>query len=282
MLESELRLRLAINAANIGVWDWNYQHNTFNYSPEWKRQLGYDDQEISNRYFEWENRLHPDDKQKAVIAILNFIKNQSAEYAINFRLQHKNGSYRWIHSRGQAVERDNNGKATRVLGCHIDITQLKESEEELKTFHWFAESAGQGRAMATFDGTIKYINPSLLKIVSYLGLNSQELNLFNSFYAEESASMLNKVILPALFNNGKWLGELDLGSGSSRRTPTLNDFFAVRDEDGKPQYIANIITDVSQQKEIEKQLLNAKLARNRPTAPNLYSLPACRTNYVRR
>ncbi|CAG7857074.1 partial two-component system, NarL family, sensor histidine kinase EvgS, partial [biofilm metagenome] len=260
LLESELRLRLAINASNIGVWDWNNLDNTINYSSEWKRQLGYDDNDISNHYTEWETRLHPDDKEKAVTTNVNFINGNFPNTAMEFRLRHKNGSYRWIHSRGQIVDRDENGKATRILGCHIDITKLKESEEALKVFRWFAESAGQGLAMALFDGAINYLNPALIKTLDSLGFSLEQRNQLSSFYADESAKILNNEILPKLFSDGQWIGELELGSDKNNRIPTFNNFFAVCNELGKPQYIANIITDISQQKEVELQLRNAKLA----------------------
>ncbi len=258
--ESELRLRLAIKAADIGVWDWNYETNSVIYSPEWKRQLGYADDEIANHYIEWESRLHPNDKERAVAANLVYIEGKKSEYETDFRLRHKNGTYRWIHSRGEVIARNAKGKVTRIMGCHTDITQLKQSEENLRVFRWFAESAGQGMAMARLNGEIVYKNPLLISSLEKLELNTGQSDLLSGYYSETSEQKLKQEILPKLLNEGQWTGELELGRGPVAPIPTLDHFFAVRNEDGQPQYIATIITDISQQKAIEQQLTNAKEA----------------------
>ena len=55
--ENEARLRLAVSASGIGLWDWDVQRNSLYLSPEWKRQLGYAPDELAERYSEWEARL---------------------------------------------------------------------------------------------------------------------------------------------------------------------------------------------------------------------------------
>ncbi|MCI0655008.1 MAG: ATP-binding protein [Methylococcaceae bacterium] len=256
--ESELRSRLAMKAADIGIWDWNLADDTVIYSPEWKRQLGYQEDEIGNHYLEWESRLHPDDKEGAVGANLFYIQGKSAEYGTEFRLRHKNGSYRWIYSRGEVVARTGDGKASRILGCHVDITELKQSEQALKAFRWFAESAGQGMGMARLDGEVVYMNPALLRTLEKLGLPADRPSLFTEYYSEAALRTLDSEVLPELLDSGQWTGELELGRANARHIPTLNYFFAVRNEAGQAQYYANIITDLTQQKEMELELLRAK------------------------
>ncbi|MGH9842099.1 MAG: PAS domain-containing protein, partial [Blastocatellia bacterium] len=129
--ESELRLRLAIKAANIGVWEWNLVDDTVNYSPEWKSLLGYEQNEIEDHYLEWQSRLHPDDKERAVSVDVTYLPGKTTEIGTEFRLRHKNGSYRWFYSRGEVVARTGDGKASRILGCDVDITELKQSEQDL-------------------------------------------------------------------------------------------------------------------------------------------------------
>ncbi|MGR9087048.1 MAG: ATP-binding protein [Gammaproteobacteria bacterium] len=258
--ESELRLRLATKAADIGVWDWNLVNDSVIFSPEWKRQIGYDENELSNHYREWESRLHPDDRERAVTANRVYIEGKAAEYGAEFRLRHKNGTYRWIYSRGEVVARTKDGKATRIMGCHVDITELKQAEEALKAFRWFAESAGQGMGMARPNGEVVYTNPALTRTLKALGLSMDRPRLLTDYYTDESGRKLKSEVLPTLIDSGQWTGELELGSSSADHIPTLENFFAVCNESGQPQYVANIITDMSQQKEMEKQLLMAKEA----------------------
>ncbi len=126
--ESESRLRLATRAADVGLWDWNLSTNEVYFSPEWKSQLGYREHEIKNHYKEWEDRLHPDDKPGTLAKVAEILKNPGLTYQAEFRLQHKNGSYRWIYTRAELV-RDDDDKPFRMLGCQIDITRLKQAVE---------------------------------------------------------------------------------------------------------------------------------------------------------
>jgi signal transduction histidine kinase len=137
---------------------------------------------------------------------------------------------------------------------------VKQSEQDLRAFRWFAESAGQGMGMARLDGEVTYMNPALIRTLQNLGLPTARSSVFTDYYSEEAARTLDSEVLPKLLDSGQWTGELELGSSNARHIPTLNNFFAVCNEAGQAQYYANIITDLSQQKEMELQLLRAKEA----------------------
>jgi len=91
---SQERLRLALQATGLGPWDWDLTTNTVEFWAEWKRQIGYEANEIPNRYEEWESRLHPDDRERVLAALRTYLEGRNPEYALEFRLRHKNGSYR--------------------------------------------------------------------------------------------------------------------------------------------------------------------------------------------
>jgi two-component system sensor histidine kinase UhpB len=129
--ETEQRLTLAIAASGIGLWDWKIADNTVYFSPEWKAQLGYRDHEIENRFEEWERRLHPADKDRCMTVVRNYLERPWPDYENEFRLRHRNGSYRWILARAQ-VFMDAEGRAVRMLGCHIDVTERRTTEERLR------------------------------------------------------------------------------------------------------------------------------------------------------
>lgn len=128
--ETAVRLQLAASSGNIGLWDWNLRTNTVYYSLEWKRQLGFEEHEIAPNLTEWECRLHPDDRERALDATRSFIEGIDQEYRVEFRLRHKDGSYRWILSQG-ALLRDALGVPVRMLGSHIDLTLRKKMETAL-------------------------------------------------------------------------------------------------------------------------------------------------------
>lgn len=127
-VEQRLRLQLAAKAGNIGFWDWNILTNQVFYSPEWKKQLGYEDGEIGSQFSEWESRVHPEDLEKSLKFLREYLGCCHADYAMEFRLRHKDGGYRWIFSQG-SVLRDSDGTPMRMLGCHVDVTHRKQAEE---------------------------------------------------------------------------------------------------------------------------------------------------------
>ncbi|MFZ2098585.1 MAG: EAL domain-containing protein [Anaerolineales bacterium] len=128
--ESEERYALAVRAANDGLWDWNLKKNLIYYSPRWKQMLGYSDEEIGDNPNEWFNRVHPDDIAQLKTNISAHIKGLSAHFECEYRIQHSNGSYRWVLSRGMAVMGPNK-TALRLAGSQTDVTLRKQAEIKL-------------------------------------------------------------------------------------------------------------------------------------------------------
>ncbi|MBK6957072.1 MAG: PAS domain S-box protein [Nitrosomonas sp.] len=131
--QSEERTRLVLNATNDGIWDWNPITHEDYLSPRWKEIVGYQADELPNIDSVFFELIHPDDKASVVQAITNHFEKY-APYRVEMRLRHKNGSYRWVLSRGEAV-RDADGKPVRMVGSITDITDLKQAEESLKVLN---------------------------------------------------------------------------------------------------------------------------------------------------
>lgn len=131
LTETVLKLSEAIEAGNIGLWDWDILENKVTYSPEWKRQLGYLNHEITDDFEEWLNRIHPDDQEESLDSVNQRISNGNDDsHELVCRMRHKNGSYRWILAHS-SILRDGSGNAIRMLGSHIDITERKKLEETI-------------------------------------------------------------------------------------------------------------------------------------------------------
>jgi PAS domain S-box-containing protein len=129
--DSEERFALAIAGTDAGIWDWDLRTDEVYFSPRWKSMLGYAEDEIPNEFSEWETRLHPDDRERALQTVHDYLEGKSAEFELEHRLRHKDGTYRWILARG-AVVRESSGKPYRMAGSHLDITDRRNMEEKLR------------------------------------------------------------------------------------------------------------------------------------------------------
>ncbi len=143
-------LRLAFWAGNIGFWNWDLLTNDVYLSPIWKSQLGYEDHELPNAFSTWEKLLHPDDFAASWSAINGAKADPNRAYEITFRLMHKDGSYRTILSRGK-VYRDQAGIPQRIMGCHVDITQQKRIEDQLRQSETRLQLTLQSIGMGTWE-----------------------------------------------------------------------------------------------------------------------------------
>ncbi len=160
LLESEQRLTLAFRASEEGVWDWNMETGAVWYSPHWQEMLGYQEGEIEAHFRTWEALLHPEDKAGAMAAVQSVIDGER-DYQVEFRLRHKDGHYVPILSRGLPMRRDD-GRVTRMVGTHLDLTERKRAEQALRrserTLRSMADAMPHIVWTAGDDGEVNYHN----------------------------------------------------------------------------------------------------------------------------
>ncbi len=142
---SEDRWHLALRGTNDGMFDWDAKTNAVYYSKRWKEILGYAEDEIQQRPEEWSSRIHPDDLERTMQAIADHMSAKTAFYHVEYRLQAKDGTYRWILGRGQA-QWDDQGRPVRFVGSHTDITERKQEEEKLRQATIAAEAASRAKS----------------------------------------------------------------------------------------------------------------------------------------
>ena len=124
------RLRQAVRAGNVGLWDWDLRTDRVHYSDEWKRQLGHAPHEIEDALSEWRDRVHPDDLADALESVRAAIEGAVPAHEIVLRMRHREGSYRWILAQSSFIL-DEDGRPVRMLGSHIDITDRKRLEDRV-------------------------------------------------------------------------------------------------------------------------------------------------------
>jgi len=127
---SEERWQLALRGAGDALWDWDLLTNRVFRSPRWCSMLGYDESEIGDTRDDLIRLLHPDDAETTMKSIDVHLAKASPTFSAEYRLRHKDGTWRWIMDRGQAIW-DERGCPVRMAGSHTDITKRKAAEDLL-------------------------------------------------------------------------------------------------------------------------------------------------------
>lgn len=153
LLQSEERFKLAMEATQDGLWDWNVETDEMYLSPSCSALLGYTSDTLELDINVWNNLIHTDDKVVVFKAYSDCIANHNDGFEVEYRVRGKNGEWVWILGRGKVVARSDSGRAPRMVGTLTDITRLKLGE---------TESAIQ----ATTLNTIFNSTPSILILVN--------------------------------------------------------------------------------------------------------------------
>ncbi|MFP4394470.1 MAG: ATP-binding protein [Anaerolineales bacterium] len=145
--ESEARWQFALEGAGDGVWDWNVTTNRVFYSRQWKAILGYTEHEVEDSFDEWDKRLHPDDKPQCYAGLERHFAGEIAIFQNEHRLLCKDGTYKWVLSRGKVIEWIADGKPQRFISVDTDISKRKEYEAQLQQAKKTAEDADQAKSI---------------------------------------------------------------------------------------------------------------------------------------
>lgn len=128
---TEQRYSLAMLGSNDGIWDWNLEDNFVYFSPRWAGMLGWSEGEIGSDLSEWLGRIHPEDESAVRTQLGSYLSGEISHFENEHRVQHKDGSWRWVLVRGAAV-RNSSGRALRMAGSLTDITVRRQAEETLR------------------------------------------------------------------------------------------------------------------------------------------------------
>lgn len=156
------RLQVALDATGAGLWDWHVQEDRVRTAGRYFQMLGYEPvhDELGLQHFI--DILHPDDQRRTFDAVQRAQDGLVQEYEVEFRLRCSDGGYKWIRSFGRIVERDKDGRSTRMVGYHVDVDQqlrraerLEQAEQRLRLF-----VENTSAAIAMLDCDLRFMTAS--------------------------------------------------------------------------------------------------------------------------
>ncbi len=197
LLEAEERVRLALEGADLGLWDWNLATDGVIFNHRWVAMLGYSPNEIDQNISAFLALVHPEDLPSLTGLIKGHCDGKTGSFEAELRMRHKNGHWIWILDRGKVVTRNAEGKALRIVGTHLDITARKLAEEQLRRAKEVAEQAvkTRGQFLANMSHEIRTPMNGIIgmtDIVLQTKLDAEQFDAIQTIQA--SAKMLLSII----------------------------------------------------------------------------------------
>lgn len=162
---SEERFRLAMEATRDGLWDWDIASDTVYYSPNYWAMLGYDPDFLPPSSASWLEMIHPDDREMVLAANTDCIENRCETFQLEYRMQTQDGAWKWIQGRGKVVVRREDGRAMRMIGTHVDITERKHTEAEQEALKAQLLQAQKMESVARLAGGIAHDFNNILMVI---------------------------------------------------------------------------------------------------------------------
>lgn len=252
LAESESRLRIALDAAEDAVWDWNAVTNETFASPRWYEVMGANG--IQPTFAQIEERTHPDDWPAAYAELVKRFKGDDSPFQLECRIQKPDQSWHWVVVRGRVVARGDDGRVHRMLGTIRDITARKNAELALHRLSQAVDQSLDGVIVSDNEGHIQFCNQSAAK-------------LFGRAHDELIGEPLD-ILHPHDIEEVVWRNVLDSGSNADViclcTRPGESDFPArmsvslLKSPEGEPHGLILIVHDRTSEEELEDQLRQAQ------------------------
>ncbi|TAG96058.1 MAG: PAS domain S-box protein [Oscillatoriales cyanobacterium] len=248
--KSEERWQLVLKGNQDGIWDFNLKTKEVFRSARWKEIIGYAESEIDTSKTAWTERIHPEDASRVEAAIQDYLDRKTPNYATEYRLLCKDGSYKWVLSRAQAVW-DKAGNPLRMVGSMTDISDRKQAELELLKVTQAVESTSDAIAITDLKGRSIYHNQAFIQRYGY---TVEELNLTNAAKAMYVPPQIYKQIYKTISSGLSWSGEIELKTKNGEAVITLVRADNIKDDTGNFIGSIGVITDITQRKKVEETL----------------------------
>ncbi len=262
---SRERYELASKASNTGIWDWLVSSDAVFYSSVWKAQLGYKPEELENKFSSWQKLLHPEDYERMHQEVNSYLRNPEGYFTAEFRLKHKNGSYRWIYNQAESFL-DSDGKVIRMIGVHSDITGRKLSENLLKESQERLRMSLEINESSVFEDDFKsgkmICSPELFKSLGY-----SEDEVPKSI--QGMAELMHPDDVPDVMSaiNDHFSGKTEHYHAEFRMRTKSGDWewadgrgrVTKKDEQGNPHILIGISRNISFKKNFELKLADSEL-----------------------
>ena len=252
LAETQQRLELALNGADLGLWDWSIESGRLTLNERTCTMLGYTLEAVTPHIENWRQQVHPDDLPGVHAAMRAHLKTERAAFELEYRMRHKAGHWVWVLDRGKVVERDSHGRALRAAGTLLDISARKLADDDLRVAAIAFESQ-EGIVVTNANNLILKANRVFAEMTGYSAEEAvgQRMNLLrsgvhgNEFYVAMWA---------CIGRTGEWHGEIWNRRKNGEIFPNWLIITAVKRDDGVVTHYVGTLTDITGRKRAEQML----------------------------
>jgi diguanylate cyclase (GGDEF)-like protein/PAS domain S-box-containing protein len=260
--QNEERFKIVARATSDIIWDWDATadriwwsegiHSIFGYGPN-----GYGPNEFNDGIEAWASHIHPDERKRVVDGLYTAMASLRESWQDQYRFMRKDGSYADVRDHGIFI-RGSNGVAVRVIGSMVDITQYKQAEVDRlqaearnRVQASLLDKAQDAISVTGIDGRISYWNKGAERLFGWtadeaIGKTNAELLIVD----HEEFHIAYRTAL----QQGDWTGEILKRRKDGRTFTAESHLTLMRDDDGRPQSVLDIETDITQRKRAEREI----------------------------
>jgi diguanylate cyclase (GGDEF)-like protein/PAS domain S-box-containing protein len=251
--ESELRLRLISHVATDVMWDLNLVTGESWHSEGASAAFGYPKDDTLGVADWWLETVHPDDRRRVEASLQTYLEKGEGLWLEQYRMRRPDGSYAYVQDRGQ-VERDEAGKAVRVVGAMLDISATVRAEERLGLANEALENIAEGLLILDQEMRVISVNQAYRDLT---GVSSEALigQVPHCLREDALEAVLRQEILRALESDGRWRGELTDRHADGSTFPELMSLSRVGGgAQSKPGHYVAVVTDMTQLHKYEDRM----------------------------
>ena len=266
------QLELALEGAELGLWDWDVRNDRFTSNEVMRGQLGYAPGEIGDSGDAWRRLVHRDDAERLISAIEAHFRRETPAYECEFRVRHKEGHWVWLLSRGKVVERDGDDTPVRMAGTHMDLTRRIRTEAQVQRTAEMLRRTGELASIGGWELDLTTMevewSEQVFRIHELPPGPSLRLEETMQFYGPAGRPALQAAIEAAAREGEPWDLELPFVTAKGNARWLRAQGVAVCD-DGKPVRLLGAFQDITEKKTnaLELHRLNEELTRLSTTDP---------------
>ncbi|WP_445626340.1 PAS domain S-box protein [Nostoc sp. DSM 114167] len=252
--ESEARLSLATEAAQIGIWERNLIANTGIWSANMGPLYGLPSNSLCPTYEDYLNLIYPEDRESVAASIARMI--EQGKGSIEYRIVWSDGSLHWLNCKGQ-VYYNEIGQPIRIVGTNRDVTERKLAEQKISEQAALLDIATDAILVRDFQSQILFWNQGAERMYGWLSTEAIGKNLQEIFHAAGTQQQL-EVPLKRVIESGSWQGELNKVTKSGQKILVESRWTLMRDSAGKPKSILTVDTDITEKKQLQEQFFRTQ------------------------